>query len=391
MWRIVEQWNYWKKSPKTGIPRDVTAEAMEFITGRDAIYFFGPRRAGKTFVCMQLISRLSRKYGKKSCLYLNFEEPAFAGKLNTALVEDIVQEFEKQHGSLPKFVFLDEAQNVPAWERWVRAAVDQERFKIFVTGSSAKLLSAEFATSLGGRGIGFLVLPFSFNEFKKARHGATLEDYLVIGGYPQVALEKNGEKQKRILEEYFETAIMRDIVARYSIHDVPMLKNLAVYVLTNAGKRFSYNKLRALTGLSFDSIRSYLSHLEESFLVFQVPAFSYSLKKALQKPRKYYAYDLGMQAAITKSFTPDWGRKAENAVAIELKRRRKEIQYYSNKTEVDFIVKEGIRLQPMNICYVDNPPKREMAGLEEFENGHKSEKPLLLSGKKRIGDWLAKA
>ncbi|MCK4327032.1 MAG: ATP-binding protein [Candidatus Diapherotrites archaeon] len=388
LWKVVEQWNYWKEKPETGIPRDVTAEAMEFFKGSEALYFFGPRRAGKTFVCMQLLSKLSKKHGKKSCLYVNFEEPALAGNLRTEFIEEIVVEFKKVHGKWPRFVFLDEVQNVKGWERWVRGAVDRKRFKVFVTGSSAKLLSSEFSTSLGGRGIGFLVLPFSFSEFRRAKPKAGLKEYLEIGGYPAVVLEKNERKRRRMLEEYFDTAIMRDIVARHDVRDVPTLRTLAVYLLTNSGKRFSYNKLRAMTHLSFDALRQYLSYLEDALVVFQVPYFSYSMKKALEKPRKYYAYDLGLQGAVSKSFSPDWGRKAENAVAIELVRRRKEIQYYSNKFEVDFIIKEGTKIKPVNVCYSEKPPQRETKSLEEFSKKHKSEPPLLLCGKDNILKWL---
>ena len=388
LWKVVEQWNYWKKKPETGVPRDVTEKAMEFTTGHEAIYFFGPRRAGKTYTCMQLISRLSKKHGKTSCLYVNFEEPAFAGNLTTEFIEEIVIEFKKQFGRLPKFVFLDEAQNVKAWEQWVRTAVDQKKFKVFVTGSSAKLLSSEFATSLGGRGIGFLVLPFSFKEFKRAKKNAKFEEYLETGGYPAVVLEENKLKRTRILEEYFDTAIMRDIVARHNVKDVPMIRTLATYLLTNSGKQFSYNKLKAMTGKSIDTIKQYLAYLEDALLVFQVPVFSYSMKKALGKPRKYYAYDLGLQTAVSKSLTPDKGRRLENAVGIELKRQRKDVYYYLNKQEVDFVIKEGMKVSGMNVCYSENPPQRELSGLKEFSEKHKPTHTLLLRGKKEVETWL---
>lgn len=388
IWKTIESWNYWDRKPETGIPRDITEEAKKMLHGPEAIYFYGPRRAGKTTVCMQLLSFLADRHGKHSCLYANFEEPSFSGSLSTAFLDDIMAEFSRAFGRKPAYIFLDEVQNVPGWEKWVRANVDKKAFKIFVTGSSAKLLSSEFSSSLGGRGLGFLVLPFSFKEFRKAHPKASLKGYLDVGGYPAVLLEKNPEKRVRMLEEYFDSAITRDISARYDVRDVPTLRTLAVYVLTNSGKLFSYNKLRAMTGLSFDAIKTYLSYLEDAFIAFQVPAFSYSLKKALEKPRRYYAYDTGLQTAISKSFSSDFGRRAENAVAIELLREGKEPQYYSNDFEVDFVVKDGLGLTAINVCAADEAPGRESSSLERFSKEHKTAKMLLLNGEKRIAEWL---
>jgi len=387
IWRVVESWNFWRKRPETGIPREVTEGAWPFVGRPEVTYFYGPRRAGKTFVCYQLLDRLSNKYGRESCLYINFEEPSFSGMLNTQLITDIAAHFRTVFGKKPRFIFLDEVQNVPQWEKWVRAAVDKKEHKVFVTGSSAKLLSSEFSTSLGGRGVGFMVLPFSYREFKTASPKSTFGDYLERGGYPAVVLENDDRKRIRLLEEYFETAIARDIASRYDVRDVQTLKTLAVYTLTNSGKLFSYNKLRAMTGLSFDAIRDYLSYLEDAFVVFHTPSFSYSLKKAMQKPRKYYAYDLGMKSAISKSYSPDLGRNAENAAAIEFVRRGKEIQYYSNDYEIDFVVKEGLKLSAVNISYSDLPPERERKALDSFKQEHKRAATLLLD-KKRLEKWI---
>lgn len=407
LWKVVESWNHWgekasgqassavesksqyKKKPYLGIERKVTREAWRLISGPEAVYFYGPRRSGKTTVCIQLLWRLSEKYGKKSCLYLNFEEPAFAGRLGTDFISEIVAQHGKVHGQKPRFIFLDEVQGVAGWEKWVRRAVDLKECKVFATGSSAKLLSSEFATVLSGRGLGFLVLPFSFSEFRVAIPGADLEDYFSVGGYPAIVLEKDPVKRTRLLEEYFDAAIARDIAARYEVRDIASLRSLAVFVLTNSGKPISYNKLRASTGLSFDAIKLYLSYVEDAFLAFQVPQFSYSMKKAMEKPRKYYAYDLGMQAAVSKSYSPDMGRKAETAVAIELKRRGAEPQYYSNGNEVDFVVRKGLKPTAINICYSDRAPERERAGLEQFAAMHKGAETLMLVGRKAISEWLS--
>ena len=389
-WKAIESRNWWRGKPDTGIRRELVEKEWNLMQGAEPVYFYGPRRAGKTTACLQILEKLSKKDGKTSCLYINFEEPAFASMLKPEFISEALEEHANVHGKPPLYVFLDEVQNVPGWEKWVRVAADKKMPKVFVTGSSAKLLSSEFATSLGGRGLGFLVLPFSWPEFKKARPAAGFEDYLQTGGYPAVALEKSEEKRARLLEEYFETAISKDIAARYKVHDVPSLRTLAVWVLTNSTKPLSYNTVRSLTGLSFDSVRLYLSYLEDAFLAFQVPAFSYSLKQAMEKPRKYYAYDTGLAAAVSKSFSPDFGRKAENAVAIELVRRHYEPQYHRNGADVDFVVKDGLALTGVNVCWEDKAPARETQSLSEFVKIHKKAQTELLAGRERIADWMEK-
>ncbi|MFH1442439.1 MAG: ATP-binding protein [Candidatus Micrarchaeota archaeon] len=388
IWKIIEADNYWAGAPAAGLRRDITEGILEYMGRPEAIYLYGPRRAGKTTVCLQLIEKLSKKHGKAACIYVNFEEPAYSRMLNTEFLSWIIEKHSSVCKGKLRFVFFDEIQNVDGWEKFVRMAVDRKDLKIILTGSSAKLLSSEFASSLGGRGLGFRVLPFSFREFLRARKRGGLKDFLEIGGYPEVVLEKSAEKRRKLLLEYFETAIIRDIASRYQVRDVPTLRNLAIYVITNSGKNFSYNKIRAMTGLSFDTIKLYLSYIEEALLAFQVPFFSYSLKKALEKPRKYYAYDTGLQAAISKSFSPDYGRRAENAVAIELIRRNKEVQYYSEKTEVDFVIKEGMDVSAMNVTFSGDAAGREEKGLGEFSRDFKIKKSVLLMGEEQIARWL---
>src|SRR3989344_4356312 len=110
IWRTVEDWNFWERKPETGIPRDVTETAWRLMGGPEAVYFFGPRRSGKTTVCKQLLSKLSKKFGATSCLYINFEEPSFSGMLSTSSIPGLVEQHKRAHGKKPRFIFLDEAQ-----------------------------------------------------------------------------------------------------------------------------------------------------------------------------------------------------------------------------------------------------------------------------------------
>lgn len=358
--------NKWALKEKT-YKRDVEDNILPYICSENVVFLYGPRRAGKSIVAMRLLDRLPKNIIKR---YVNLEDPKLMTLLNTELLEY----FAKNLSSRDAIVF-DEVQLVLGWEKWVRKAVDTRQCQIIVTGSSAKLLSSEFATVLGGRGIGFQILPFSFSEFHRITKKG-FDEYLEIGGYPEVVL--NPKKKEKLLESYFELALIKDIMVRYRIRDSAALRNLAFYLLTNSGKHISLKKMRIALGLSYDTIRQFLEYLESVFLIFQVPFFSYSMKDSLTRPRKVYAFDLGMQQYASKLFTEDKGRLAEAAVAMELRRREYEIYYWKNAKEVDFIAKKRAKIMSLNVCYSKKPPKRELESLLDFCNKHKAITAMLL-------------
>ncbi len=380
----------WALKEKT-YKRDIEEEIMSYVSNKNVVFLYGPRRSGKSVVARRLLERMPKTTHTR---YVNLEDPKLLNSLNTDLMDSFAEGLEAKDT-----VVFDEVQLVKSWEKWVRKAVDTRQCQVIVTGSSAKLLSSEFATSLGGRGIGFQIMPFSFSEFHRIT-GKGLEEYLKIGGYPEVVL--NPGKKEKLLESYFELALIKDVITRYKIRDSAALRNLAFYLLTNSGKQFSLKKTRSALGLSYDTIRQFTEHLENAFLVFQVLFFSYSMKESLTKPRKVYAFDLGMQQYASKSFTEDKGRVAEAATAIELKRRQFETYYWKGKKEVDFIAKKKTQISPLNVCYSEKLPKREAESLAEFCKKTKTKKATILyNGKtqkselegleietKNISEWM---
>jgi len=356
----------WIKHEKT-FKRDVETEIIQYISNRNVLFLYGPRRAGKSVVVKRILWHEKKK---SKVRYVNLEDPGFTAELNVSLMDKLAEGI----GSEDLLIF-DEIQIIEGWEKWVRRAVDNRQCKLIITGSSAKLLSSEFATTLGGRGIGFQILPLSFREFNRVTKNS-LEKYLDLGGYPEIVL--NPEKKEKLLESYFELALIRDIVARYNVRDVPALRNLALYLLTNSGKETSLKQIRIALGLSYDTIRQFIAYLGSSFLIMQVPFFSYSLKESLTMPRKIYAWDMGMQSYASKSFSQDMGRKIEGIVAIELRRRGYEIYYWRGKKEVDFIARKKNEIIPMNVCYHKLLPEREFEGLIDFCQKFKLQNPKLL-------------
>ena len=319
----------------------------------------GVRRCGKSTLLFQL---LNERY--PDAIYLNFEDPRlidFELKDFTRLDEVIAET-----GS--KVLLFDEIQIIPEWERYARQKLD-EGFKLVITGSNASLLSRELGTKLTGRHVTSELFPFSYSEFNHFNEiepsTQSLLRYLDTGGFPEYVRQGAAE----ILNAVFEDILIRDIVVRYNIRDVKTLQRLAQYLISNVGKLVTANRLKTLFEVgSTNTITEYLSFLEDSYLLQLVPKFSHSIRKQIANPRKVYAIDTGMITINSGSFTDDSGHKLENLVYLHLRRTYKEIYYFSEKRECDFIVVDkGKVVEAVQVCYDLTPDNldREIDGLVE--------------------------
>ncbi len=353
------------------------------------ISLIGLRRAGKTFYFYQLINNLIEDgINPNQILYINFEDdrilPLNVKDLNTIL--EAYYELYPENTSETLYLFFDEIQNIDNWELFIRRVHDKKNARIYITGSSSKLLSKEIATSLRGRTLSYYLFPLSFEEFLRFRQVTLNKDfeytdarfrvkklfseYLGGGGFPEVVLEAEELKQD-ILRNYFEMFIYRDLVERFSIRNTSLLKSLVKFLITNIGTTFSvnsfYRTIRKDMPVGKDTLMEYLSYLEDINLVYLVPIFSYSLKKQQVNPRKVYCIDNGLRNAVSFMFSKDEGRLAENLVFLELKRRNKEPYYWKNKGEVDFVIKDrDSSLTAINVSYTDDIDERETKALLEF-------------------------
>jgi len=254
---------------------------------------------------------------------------------------------------------------VNKWENVVRHLLDNENCQIFITGSSSKLLSKEIATHLRGRSLTYSVFPFSFREFLKAKNVdfsevlssyerlkiiKFLEDYLKIGGYPEVIIFNNKEK---IINEIWEVTISRDIIERWKIKNIKALKLLIKAI--KESPKFSvhkyYNFLKSLgIKISKNTLYSYLEFLKDSLILFSVHKFSSSYKDVEKSIPKIYLVDVGLYET-TKLEIP---KLMENVVFIELKRRNFEnIFYYTTKKgeEIDFLIIKNNRKFLIEVTY----------------------------------------
>ena len=353
----------------------------------------GPRRAGKTYFCFQIIKRLiTDGVSSNNFLYVNFEDEKLIGAnaddLN-GLFEEFLEVCEPREDE-KIYLFFDEIQNVTNWANWVRRIYDTRKdVRIVLTGSSSKLLSREIATSLRGRIYNLEIMPFSFGEFLRfngvdfskrlevqknlVKIRRFFKKYLSGGGYPFVVVN-SGIPRDEILQEYYNSMIFRDVVERFNVADVKKLQILAKFVFESTSKEISYsrlsNKMRSLGfGLSRNSVGEYISYFEEAYLFFQVLKYEYSLNKQLGSIKKVYCVDNGLLNSVSFKFSRDWGKLLENLVFQELFRRGESVFYNrGEKFECDFMVQRKDRLvEVIQVCYEFNEEnrEREVGGLVE--------------------------
>lgn len=394
---------FWSSAEiESGLRRDLLSKCISQLDSKEIIVLKGVRRSGKSTLLAQVIRHLlNLKINPKSIFRINLEEPLFSADYSVELLEQIYQTYRERIQPTGKsWLFLDEIQNIPQWERWVRSRSESEDIKIFITGSSSKLLSREIGTALTGRQISFEVFPLSFREFLQFNDifiSSDIEylenkriikhhfiDYMKYGGFPEVVLKKNDEDKSLLLKAYFEDILYRDVATRYEIRDTQNLRNLAVYLLTNNARLTSINKLKKNFTISQDKTENYVSALLESYLIFQLQKFSFSLKTTLRAGFKPYAIDTGLRNRVAFSFSEDFGHLVENIVFCHLRQKFDEVYFIGESNEIDFAIKEGMNVTTaIQVWYDDSKnasiPKRELQGISGKKEHQKPMESILIT------------
>lgn len=365
--------------PKLYIKRTVENQLEKLSQNKEIIVLSGIRRCGKSI----LMEHIRRVHGSGNDYYFNFEDERLVN-FNTEDFEILHQTLISLYGAQKTF-YLDEIQNIPAWELFVRRMYNAG-YKVYLTGSNANLFSEELGTRLTGRYIALKIYPISFAEFSQYFVPLERQDfstteigqlkeryskYLELGGIPAYITHQDPQ----YLHSLYESILYRDIITRYKIGNPDALKKLLFYLVSNCGKEMSLSKLLGMVNNNGKIIKSnttisdYCNYIENSFLCFFVSKYDDNLKALQQSPRKVYFIDHVLAKIIGFRATEDRGQILENIVFIELKRRAHDVYYYKGSKECDFIIRNGVHTtQVIQVCLeLDDPDtkKREISGLIE--------------------------
>ena len=322
----------------------------------------GIRRCGKSVLLQQIMEELKEEgIPEEQIIYINFEDYDFSF-IRTG---DIFHEYIKKKITSDKkyYLFFDEIQVVPEFERVINSLRMKYGASIFITGSNGKLLSGELATFLSGRTVSFSIYPFTFREMcqmrKVDKEGSekALHDYLVWGGLPQRFLMTDEEQTKTFLRDVYDTIILRDIVQWAGIKDIELFNRILEYLVCNPSQTFSITSiinyfLSIDRKVSKETIYNYLEHIVASLVMTKATRYDIRGKRVLTKMDKYYLTDMGLGRIRNSGFKLEMGALLENVVYNELLVRGYEVYVGKTRTgEIDFIAVKGQQKKYYQVTY----------------------------------------
>ncbi|RLD54200.1 MAG: ATP-binding protein [Bacteroidetes bacterium] len=366
------------------------------------VSLIGARRSGKTYILYDLINKIKKRgVSKDKIVFINFEDERInVQQKDLDLIIQAYQEIYTNNDLSEVYFFFDEIQNVKGWEKFVRRIFDTKSRKIFITGSNSKLLSTEIATELRGRTVSYSVFPYSYNEFlltqkapfdlnTQAKRSLILnltEKYMYDGGFPEL-INFDTRSRYKILQQYFNVMIYRDIVERYKISNPEVLKFFIKKLFASVTSPFSINKIyNDLKSMGYKISNKYLyeyaDYCKSVFITQEISRFNFSEIKQIKSDKKAYAIDTGLLSAIDFKVSKNNGKLFENMTVMEFLKLEKEVFYFKDKYECDLIVKDKEELNAVQISYnlSDSETKeRELRGLKNACNYLKIDKGTIIT------------
>jgi len=379
----------------TGVPRRL---ALQAVPGKAAVCI-GVRRSGKSTYLFQIVERLlGGGVPQENILYLNF----FDDRLHCLKPDDLGLIVDAYYSLYPQkkntervYCFFDEVQAMPGWEPFIDRLMRTEQCEVYLTGSSARMLSKEIATQMRGRALSWEIFPFSFREYldakgvdvagqlstkKRLMVQKTFDEYWETGGFPEV-VELDRHLRVKTHQEYFQVILFRDLIERHDVRHPKAVSDLAHWLADNTASLYSVNKLTGyLKSLGHkvpkSSVSDYLEWFEDAYFLFSVRLFDASLSRSQANPKKVYCIDHSLVTSVSSGILVNSGHLLENLVFTALRRLQPAIYYYRTNAgrEVDFAVPRlpGLDAKPgkalFQVCETLADPRtreREVTALGE--------------------------
>lgn len=360
-------------------PRDLSLQ----LALNKVVVITGMRRVGKTSLLLNAIAELRKDLPVENILYINFEDERLSS--NTETLDELLQAYRELYPDLNLaecYFFFDEIQEINGWEKFIRRLNDSISQHIFITGSNSRLLSSDIATALRGRSIRYELFPLSFAEFLRfkevphdcissqgrARTIAAFRQYLEQGGFPELVFIDDDSIHTKIIQEYYDVMIFKDIVERYQESNLPALRYFLKRLIESIGSPLSINKVHnEMKSLGFrvgkNTLHDYFEITEAIYLSINSNKHDPSIVRQNMADKKSYVLDNSFLKHLTFRFNQDTGKLLENLIAVEIRRRQQEVFFIKGLTECDFIWQENIPMQvSVDISHPDTKA-REIAGV----------------------------
>ena len=365
------------------IPRDNYLNKMiRVMNTPDIKVITGVRRSGKSKLLELFMDYIKKNIEDYNFIHINYNEKKYDNLLNgDALYKYISSNYKEDKEN---FVLIDEIQKCIGFEDTINSIHAEEKYKIYITGSNAFMLSSDLSTLFTGRTFEIDVYPFSFEEynkyFEKENHYLSFNSYINDGGMSGSYLYKNEEDKKEYLQNIYNTLILRDIVQKYKIKNEPLLHKLSDYLLDNISNITSPTKIENILKSDLETgdhktIANYLDYFCNAFAFYKVRRYDIKGKNYLKSQDKYYLVDTSFRRAILGRKEEDYGRVLENIVAIELLRRGYDIYVGTlYEKEIDFVAmkrEEQIYIQVSDNIDNEKTMEREITPLLNIRDGYK--------------------
>ena len=342
----------------------------------------GQRRVGKSFLLYQLIEEILAEEPDANIIYVNLEDFTFSSLQTAEDLHSYIISHSKE--KVKNYIFIDEIQDIPGFEKVIRSLLLNEDNDIYITGSNAKMLSGELATYLSGRYIEFKIYSLSYSEFLEF-HGLTesetsYELYSRYGGLPYLLnLPLEDETVNEYLKSVYSTIVFRDVVSRYKLRNTLFLEKLIQFLSENIGNLFSAKNISDYlksqhTAISVNQIQSYTEYLNNAFLIHRVERYDLIGKRVFEIGEKYYFENMGIRNIVIGYRITDKAKILENLVYNHLLYKGYDIKvgYYGDK-EIDFVgEKNGEKLYIQVALKIDSDKtaEREFGNLLKIQDNY---------------------